>query len=65
MTRRERAEPSVGWVVLLYRLSQLLVPAALGTPAFILLRHRLRRSEHPALICAPLAVDVVNLPAPG
>ena len=51
--------------VLLYRLFQLLVPAALGTPAFILLRHSLRRSDHPALICARLVVDVVNLPAPG
>lgn len=51
--------------VLLYRLFQLLVPAALGTPAFVLLRHRLRRSDQPALICAPLAVDTVKLPAPG
>lgn len=51
--------------VLLYRLFQLLVPAALGTPAFVLLRHRLRRSDQPALICAPLGVDVVHLPAQG
>ena len=51
--------------VLVYRLFQLLIPAALGTPAFIMLRHRLRRSDHPARMCAPLAVDVINLPAPG
>jgi uncharacterized protein (TIRG00374 family) len=57
--------PEATAAVLLYRLFQLLVPAALGTPAFILLRHRLRRSDQPALICAPLAVDVVNLPAQG
>ena len=49
--------------VLLYRLFQLLIPAFLGTPAFFLLRRRLARSDHPARICAPLALDVVKLPA--
>ncbi|HSY41053.1 MAG TPA: YbhN family protein [Polyangia bacterium] len=50
--------------VLLYRLFQLLVPAALGAPAFILLRRRLMRSDQPALVCGPLALDVVKLPTP-
>lgn len=49
--------------VLLYRLFALLIPAALGAPAFLLLRHRLIRADQPALICAPLALDVVKLPA--
>ena len=50
--------------VLLYRLFQLLVPAAIGTPAFIMLRRKLVRADRPALVCAPLAVQVVNLPSP-
>jgi uncharacterized protein (TIRG00374 family) len=49
--------------VLLYRLFQLTIPALLGTPAFVLLRRRLMRSDQPAQVCAPLAVDVVKLPA--
>jgi uncharacterized protein (TIRG00374 family) len=49
--------------VLLYRLFQLLVPAVLGTPAFALLRHRLARSDQPALMCGPLGLDPVKLPA--
>jgi glycosyltransferase 2 family protein len=49
--------------VLVYRLFALLVPAVLGAPAFVLLRRRLARADQPALICAPLAVDVVKLPA--
>ncbi len=49
--------------VLTYRLFQLLVPAILGVPAFVLLRRRLVRSDQPALVCAPLALDVVKLPA--
>ena len=49
--------------VLLYRLFALLVPAALGAPAFVLLRRKLMRSDQPALVCAPLALDVVKLPA--
>jgi uncharacterized protein (TIRG00374 family) len=48
--------------VLIYRLFALLVPAVLGAPAFVLLRRRLARADQPALICAPLAVDVAKLP---
>jgi uncharacterized protein (TIRG00374 family) len=49
--------------VLIYRLFQLVIPAFLGAPAFILLRHKLARADRPALVCAPLALDVVKLPA--
>jgi uncharacterized protein (TIRG00374 family) len=49
--------------VLTYRLFQLVIPALLGTPAFVLLRRRLIRSDQPALVCAPLALEVVRLPA--
>lgn len=49
--------------VLLYRLFALMVPALLGTPAFVLLRRRLMRADQPAAVCAPLAVDVVPLAA--
>jgi uncharacterized protein (TIRG00374 family) len=49
--------------VLLYRLFQLAVPALLGVPAFALLRRKLMRTDKPALICAPLALEVVKLPA--
>jgi len=49
--------------VLLYRLFQLLVPAFIGTPAFVMLRRRLLRSDRPGLVCAPLAAEVVKLPA--
>jgi uncharacterized protein (TIRG00374 family) len=48
--------------VLAYRLFQLLIPALLGAPAFVLLRRRLTRADQPALVCAPLALDVVKLP---
>ena len=48
--------------VLIYRLFQLLIPAFLGTPAFVLLRRKLARTDQPALVCAPLALDVVKLP---
>ena len=51
--------------VLIYRLFQLLIPALLGAPAFIMLRRQLMRTSQPGLVCAPLAVDVVNLPAPN
>lgn len=48
--------------VLLYRLFQLLIPAALGAPAFVLLRRKLMHAEQPpALFCEPLALDVVEL----
>jgi uncharacterized membrane protein YbhN (UPF0104 family) len=49
--------------VLIYRLFQLVIPAVLGAPAFVLLRRQLTRTQQPALVCAPLGVDVVNLPA--
>ncbi|MGA2009534.1 MAG: YbhN family protein [Solirubrobacteraceae bacterium] len=49
--------------VLIYRLFQLLVPALLGAPAFAMLRRRLMRADKPALVCQPLALDVVELPA--
>jgi uncharacterized protein (TIRG00374 family) len=48
--------------VLAYRLFQLTVPAVLGTPAFVLLRRRLARADRPALVCAPLGLEVVELP---
>jgi uncharacterized protein (TIRG00374 family) len=51
--------------VLVYRLFQLTVPGVLGTPAFVLLRRRLARDDRPALVCAPLALEVVELPAQG
>jgi hypothetical protein len=35
----------------------------LGAPAFIMLRRRLMRANQPALVCGPLALDVVKLPA--
>ena len=49
--------------VLLYRLFQLTIPALLGTPAFVMLRRRLMQADRPALVCQPLALDVVELPA--
>ena len=49
--------------VLLYRLFQLTIPALLGAPAFAMLRRRLMRADNPALVCAPLAVETVKLPA--
>jgi uncharacterized protein (TIRG00374 family) len=48
--------------VLAYRLFQLFIPALLGVPAFLLLRHSLMHADNPAAMCAPLAVDVVKLP---
>jgi uncharacterized protein (TIRG00374 family) len=47
--------------VLIYRLFQLLVPALLGAPAFVMLRRRLMRADQPALMCEPLAVDTYKL----
>ena len=49
--------------VFVYRLFQLAVPALLGAPAFILLRRKLMRKHDRALVCTPLSVDVVELPA--
>jgi uncharacterized protein (TIRG00374 family) len=57
--------PEATAAVLLYRLFQLLVPAFLGAPAFVILRRRLMRADKPAAVCAPLAVEVVHLPAKG
>jgi uncharacterized membrane protein YbhN (UPF0104 family) len=49
--------------VLLYRLFQLVVPALLGAPAFVMLRRQLTRTNQPALVCAPLALDIAKPPA--
>jgi uncharacterized membrane protein YbhN (UPF0104 family) len=49
--------------VLLYRLFQLILPALLGAPAFVVLRRLLMRANQPALVCGPLALDIVKLPA--
>ncbi len=51
--------------VLAYRLFALLVPAGLGAPAFVVLRRRLARADQPALVCAPLGLEVVDLPSPN
>jgi uncharacterized protein (TIRG00374 family) len=51
--------------VFAYRLFQLVLPALLGAPAFVALRRRLAASDRPAVICAPLGLDVVKLPAHG
>jgi uncharacterized protein (TIRG00374 family) len=51
--------------VLLYRLFQLTIPALLGAPAFVMLRRRLARADQPASVCAPLGLEVVELPAPS
>jgi uncharacterized protein (TIRG00374 family) len=49
--------------VFVYRLFQLAVPALLGAPAFVLLRRKLAHEQQRALVCGPLSVDVVELPA--
>lgn len=49
--------------VLLYRLFQLIIPAVLGAPAFVLLRRKLMQADQLALVCEPLALDVVELPS--
>jgi uncharacterized protein (TIRG00374 family) len=46
--------------VLIYRAFQLTIPALLGLPAFVLLRRSLARADHPARVCAPLAIDLVE-----
>lgn len=51
--------------VLIYRLFQLVLPALLGAPAFIALRRRLSHADKPGLVCAPLGLEVVKLPAPS
>jgi uncharacterized protein (TIRG00374 family) len=55
--------PEATAAVLIYRLFQLVIPAFLGLPAFVALRHRLSRADKPALVCAPLGLEVVRLPA--
>jgi uncharacterized protein (TIRG00374 family) len=50
--------------VLIYRLFQLVIPALLGAPAFVMLRRKLMRVDERALVCVPLAAaEVVKLPA--
>jgi uncharacterized protein (TIRG00374 family) len=51
--------------VLAYRLFQLAVPALLGVPAFMMLRHTLMHADSPAAMCAPLGLDTVKVPARG
>lgn len=55
--------PEATAAVLIYRLFQLVLPAMLGAPAFIALRRRLSRAAKPGLVCAPLGLEVVKLPA--
>lgn len=57
--------PEATAAVVLYRLVQLAIPALLGAPAFVMLRRKLARSDQPAEVCAPLAIDLVELPLPG
>ncbi|MGZ4183807.1 MAG: lysylphosphatidylglycerol synthase transmembrane domain-containing protein [Solirubrobacteraceae bacterium] len=55
--------PEATAAVLIYRLFQLVLPALLGAPAFIALRRRLSHADKPGLVCAPLGLEVVKLPA--
>jgi uncharacterized protein (TIRG00374 family) len=48
--------------VLIYRLFQLVIPALLGVPAFVMLRRKLAHGEHTADVCGSLAVDAIELP---
>ena len=48
--------------VLVYRLFQLLVPAFLGAPAFVMLRRKLIGADQPALVCEPLTVGGTRFP---
>lgn len=48
--------------VLIYRLFQLVVPAVLGAPAFVLLRRKLARGEQQARLCGPLSIETIELP---
>jgi uncharacterized protein (TIRG00374 family) len=49
--------------VLVFRLFQLTIPALLGVPAFWMLRRTLMHAQDPAMVCAPLGVETVRLPA--
>lgn len=51
--------------VLTYRLFQLVIPALLGAPAFIMLRRKLAHAHQRELVCTPLSREVVELPARG
>jgi uncharacterized protein (TIRG00374 family) len=51
--------------VLIYRLFQLIIPALLGAPAFVLLRRKLADEHHRAQVCGPLAREVARPPATG
>ncbi len=44
--------------VLIYRLFQLVIPALLGAPAFVLLRRRLARGQQHAQVCTPLSAEL-------
>jgi uncharacterized membrane protein YbhN (UPF0104 family) len=46
--------------VVAYRTFQLGIPAILGAIAFVQLRHTLRRSEQPTILCAPLAGPIAD-----
>jgi uncharacterized protein (TIRG00374 family) len=48
--------------VLIYRLFQLVIPALLGAPAFVLLRRKLAKGEQQARLCGPLSVEMIELP---
>jgi uncharacterized protein (TIRG00374 family) len=48
--------------VLAYRLFELIIPAVLGAPAFVLLRRKLTRADQLPLVCEPLALEAVELP---
>jgi uncharacterized protein (TIRG00374 family) len=49
--------------VLIYRLFQLVIPALLGVPAFVMLRRQLARGPRPAQVCGPLSVETIELSA--
>jgi uncharacterized protein (TIRG00374 family) len=55
--------PLAAAAVLIYRLFQLVIPALLGAPAFVMLRRKLMRVDQRALVCVPLAAQVVELPS--
>jgi uncharacterized membrane protein YbhN (UPF0104 family) len=48
--------------VLIYRLFQLVIPALLGLPAFIVLRRKLAHGHYQAELCGSLAIDAIELP---
>jgi uncharacterized membrane protein YbhN (UPF0104 family) len=48
--------------VLIYRLFQLVIPALLGVPAFVLLRRKLASGRQRAEVCGPLAAGAIELP---